>query len=350
MIFDLAILIALYGLLPLLIGAALTGLVRVRGSRLAASYVSGYVLLLAVFYLAAVISTSDSDPYDALYHRWPIICIFLASASVIVFVLGLLLNRASKARELASDMHMDPPTKRTRILLITTICLILFALLLLAPGAHDETPELVRLTLQTKAFFSTDPATGAAYADTAAQPGYIHLFYTVGASLTGFEPTAMLHWALPIAMIPLYICAYCRIAWVLFPREEEGRRRFRFVVLIILFFLIMTTTSAHVGFAVLGNSWNGVTLAASCLLPLYFAQCLAIIRTATDTRSRKKDPRDSRDSYVSLIPRVLSLVVLAAAISLCVPTGRILAALLAAATVLTVIGLRVYDSRKGGAA
>ena len=346
MILGIAILIAIYGLLPLLIGAAVTGLGRVRGSRFAASYVAGYALLLAVFCLAAVFSARDSEPYDTLYHLWPVICIFLAAVSVIVFVLGLLLHRASDARRFASDVHVPAPTKRTRILLVITVCLIILSLLLLVPGAKDDTPELARLTLQTKTFFSTDPATGAAYADASAQPGYIHLFYAVGAKLTDMEPTKMIHWALPLFIIPLYICAYCRIAWVLFPREEEGIRRFRFVVLVILFFLVMTTTSAHVGFTVLNNSWNGVTLAASCLLPLFFSQCLGIVRLSTGARGSREKGRP----YAEIITKLLYLLVLAAATTLCVPTGRVLTAILAAATVLTVIGLRIYDSRKGGAA
>ena len=349
MILDTAILIALYGLLPLLIGAAATGLVRVRGSRLAASYVAGYALLLAVFCVVALHSAQDGDPYETLYHLWPIVCIFLASGSVIIFVLGTLLHRAAAYRQTASDIHLPPPTKRTRVLLIISICLIVFSVLLLVPGARDDTPELARLTLQTKSFFPADPTTGEAFAQSSARPGMIHLFYAVGASLSGMDPTRMLHWVMPVFMIPLYICAYCRIAWVLFPHGEDARRRFRCVILIILFFLIMTATTAHIGITPLNNSWNGVTLAASCLLPLFFAQCLRMIALLTDTGlTRIKPEVREKSAVIQLISGVAYLIVLAAAAALCVPTGWILCAIQAFATVLTVIGLRVYDRKRGG--
>ena len=129
-------------------------------------------------------------------------------------------------------------------------------------------------------------------------------------------------------MIPFFVCSYTMIANILFPEEEPSRDRFHFVWLILLFYTLMVPLEGHIAFAPYRNIWNGVTLAASCLLPLFVITCIKLIQLFTANSSFTRS---------ALLNSLIGLICLALSIRLCISHGLILCGLFILATIILIL-------------
>lgn len=324
MIKSIFIIVYIYGLLPLLIGTAVTLLAK-RHVNLPQLYVSGYVIYLALFEVIVIWQTHNLASLTHLSRFWKVLTLILsvlALCSIAISIISIRKSHMSHARIL-------PCFNRESWMIIgLTIVLTLLSIFFLVPHALDNTPELARMSLTNDSFFSLDPSTGAAYTDPSALPGYMHLFYAFGSTMTGIDVTTLIHLIIPIFLIPLFVCIYVSIARILFPDEEKKHDRFRFVCLISLFYFLMLPLEAHIALAPYRNIWNGITLATSCLLPLILVICLDLTRHFTF---------DNTKPVFLIANSVIGLICLTLAIKLCIPYGPVLCGLFVLATILIIL-------------
>ena len=334
MIKSIVIIAYIYGLLPLLIGTASTLLGRHHIS-FTHVYVTGYVIYLSLFDIMTIWGIHNHASFSHFSKYWKATILMLTILVLVIISISIItIWRKHKLHK-----RLFPGLNReSSILLGVTVLLTLLAVLLLVPHPLDETPELARMSLATDSFFSHNPSTGAPYTYSSSVPGYLHLFYVLGSSITGINATTLIHLIMPIFMIPLFVCIYVMIARILYPDEERIRDRFRFVCLIILFYLLMLPLEAHVAFAPYRNIWNGITLAASCFFPLFIAVCLDLTRHFSVGQSET----------VLLIPNaVMGLIILALTIRLCIPYGIVLCGLFVFASIVIILVKVLWQKRFG---
>lgn len=314
----------LYALLPLMIGFAVASLARHR-INLPSLYVTGYVIYLALFELLAALEFHRNVSYAHLVHHWKLSVYVITVIVILCIVYGIF-----KAKPHGKSLIMRF-SREAVITVIVTLFLIGLAVLFLVPHALDDTPELARLSLASDSFFSVDPATGSAYTDTSAYPGYLHLFWASGSTITGIDVTTLIHIILPVFMIPLFVCTYISISQILFSLEERASDRYRFVWLVFLFYALMIPLESHIALTPYRNIWNGTTLAASCLLPLFAAVCVKLVRFVTDNQSTPMPV---------LLNTLVELLCLSLSVRLCISYSLILCGLfILASAIMTAVCL-----------
>ncbi len=314
----------LYALLPLMIGFAVASLARHRVN-LPLMYVTGYVIYLALFELLAALEFHRNVSYTRLVRYWKLSVYVITIIAILCIVYGLF-----KAKSHGKSLIMRF-SREAVITVIVTLILIGLGVLFLVPHALDDTPELARLSLAGDSFFSVNPATGSAYTDTSAYPGYLHLFWAFSSTITGIDVTTLIHIILPVFIIPFFVCTYVSIGQALFPLGENAIDRYRFVWLVLLFYTLMIPLDSHIALTPYRNIWNGTTLAASCLLPLFVATCVKLLRFVTDNQSTP---------VPVLLNTLIGLLCLSLSVKLCVSYGLVLCGLfILASAIMTVVYL-----------
>ena len=326
----------LYFLLPLLIGLAVSWLLSQQTS-FPFVFTRGYVCYLALFALITFICEHQNAPYERLINYWTRTIKILSIITLVCIVVSFLFVRKKHTHNRApspikSKIKNSICFKSNIATAMMTLGLIILAVLFLTPHASDETPELARLTLGNNAFFSLDPSTGTNYAEDTIYPACIHLFYTFGSTTTGIDVTTIIHLLIPIFMIPLFICSYIVISSILFPDEQLINRRYHFVWLILLFYLIMLPLEAHIALTPYRNIWNGMTLASSCLIPLFFSLCFELTRKAVFKLSGI-----SVKTVLTIPEFSLGLISLALSIRLCVRFSFTICGLFVSTSIVIII-------------
>lgn len=306
----------LYGVLPLMIGITAVLLSKHRFS-FPLVYTSGYVIYLAFFELLVAREESKEAPYIHFVRHWEltIYIITIAVFVCLIYYIFLKNKKHNKAATKAGTFHFNRLDQKTLYILIASLALLFLVVFFLVPHAQDETPELARLSISSDSLFSTDPSTGTAYSETSAWPGCLHLFYAFGSTITGIDVTTLIHLIMPVFMLPFFVCSYLIIARLLYPNKEQRESRYHFIWLILIFYLLLLPLEAHIALVPYRNIWNGITLAASCLFPLFFTVCICFIRSLIG-KSDSSIPRTT----ISII----SLICLSLAIQLSVRFGLII--------------------------
>ena len=318
----------LYSLLPLLIGFAVASLAK-RRINLSSVYVSGYVVYFALFEILTIWESRYAS-YNRLTRYWELTIYAITIIVIACTIYGII---GIYRRNNLFSLNISREAATTVVL---TLVLVILAVLFFVPHALDDTPELARLSMAGDSFFSIDPSTGRAYADASACPGYLHLFYAFGSTVTGLDVTILIHVILPVFLIPLFVCAYLSVAETLFPSEETSRDRFRFVWLILLFYILMLPLEAHLAFTPFRNIWNGMTLAASCLLPLFVSVCIKLVRIFIT---------DESIAAASLFNALIGLLCLTLSVRLCVSFGLIICVLFIMASVIMIAAHLLWHRR-----
>ncbi len=333
----------LYGLLPLLIGTAVTLLTKHRIG-LPKIYLSGYIFYLTLFELLVVWVSHRRASYTRLFEYWKLTVIIMTI--VVLVCIGLCVpiirtRHENKFKDIflfssGRDAVFLGLSRESLIIICLILILTVLAVFFLIPHAFDYTPELARISLASDTFFSLDPATGAPYTDSSAIPGALHLFYAFGSTMTGIDVTTLIHLIIPIFLIPFFMCVHITIAHCLFPEKEQSCNRFRFVWLIALFYLLMLPLEAHIALAPYRNIWNGITLAASCFIPLFIAVCLNLSRGFAS---------EYTISTFSAITNIFGLLCLILTLRLCIPFGYIVCSLYILAAVLIILVSLIWRKR-----
>ena len=333
MIIVVLLLMYYFCLVPFLIGIV-ASLYAKQTRTLPFIYVFGYIVYLALFELVVSFNAYKQSSYLQFVNCWKTtICLITIIASIVI-ILNLLLHQYKKDSVFNMLLPLHSYSRNQLYTVFFTIIIIITSVLFLTPHALDETPELARLALSHNTFFSINPTTGSAYTNASAHPGYLHLFYAFGSSITGIDVTTLIHLVMPFFLVPLFICSYVVVASLLFPLPESSSTRFHFIWLIMLFYFLMLPLEAHVALAPYRNIWNSITLASSVLIPLLFAVCLSLIRHfAFVLESDKKAPAQ----VVSYAEFSIMLICLVLSIQLCIRFGLVICCLFIMVTIAIII-------------
>ncbi|MBQ4361838.1 MAG: hypothetical protein II787_02845 [Lachnospiraceae bacterium] len=383
MVKGLIVILYLYGLLPLLLGAgacSLAGmcpqggsaqgrLFSVRPFRLPGGFasccVTGWVIELALMRLMTAAAAPDAS-HAAFALRWGIVCIGAGLAGLGITVFGLAQRRRGQSTGFAGSGSQEP---HSRLIPVSAVVLILFSILFTVPHLKDMIPELSRLTLASDRFFSVNPANGASYDGAAHLPAGLHLLYTTGAALSGIDVTVLIHVIMPVFLLTFFFCTYIEAGRVLLAASgssDAGRTdsqdnpeltntspaRVFFFMSAAVIYLIFTLTPVHIGLAVYRNIWNPATLGASCLYPLFFIWCLELASSKAGRHGKSRGlntdghSRNTRLTVPGIILRILRLVLTIAALTLCFTYALVPCALVATAALL--IALARLFLGKGG--
>lgn len=329
----------LYVLIPLLIGAAITIFIKQK-INISFAYVLGYMVFLSVFEITILVEAKRSVTYLQFVKIYWIASNVITALSLATLIIYIFKKRITNKKTLSLE-HSFIHGYENYSIIVLTISLIVLSVIFLVPHSQDQTPELARSSLASNAFFSINPTTGKPFQNSSDYPGYLFLLFASGSTLTGIDVTVLIHLVIPVFFIPLFVCCYIIIANNLFPGKTHDRDRFHFVCLVILFYLLMLPLETHLAFVPYRNIWNGITLATSCLLPLFVSVCLAFIRNIGNRISEKEDELTITETIVYLVCIALSL-------QLCLPYGYILCALfiLSSAVILIMKPLSQRCTRK----
>ena len=337
MIKDVITIIYLYGLLPLLVGLSVviwTG----RSLRFSSIFAQGYVLYLAVFQLMISWAAHQQMAFSQFSKIWGVVVYLLSASTIVSVVFALFYNRKKQNISVAKRLKNSRiiHNRERWITVILSLILIALSILFLVPHALDETPELARLTIMNDSFFSLNPSTATPYPDSSSCPGFIHVFYAFGAIKTGIDVTTLIHLIIPVFMIPLFVSIYFVIADLILPDAHNKKHRYHFVWLITLFYLLMLPLEAHLALSPLRNIWNGMTLAASCMIPLLFSVCLHTLRYSANNLANDTlfCPRS--------IPKLISLIILSLSIQLCVRFGLVISGLVIVSSLFILLFRQIW--------
>lgn len=314
--------IYLFIILPLIIGADATLMTKHRTS-FSFLYVSGYAICLSFFETFMIFQGSRDNSYLQLVESWHLWIIVFSVIAVCIMIASII-----SLKKRTSIITICPISRTNLITVIFTIVLIILSIGFFVPHAQDQTPELARLTIKSSRLFSIDPYTGAEYTNASSCPGYLFLIYALGSTLTGIDVTIFIHLFMPVIFIPFFVCCYSLIASILFPEMKQKNTRTYFVWLIMLFYLLMIPFETHIAFAPYRNIWNGITLASSCLLPLYASLCIDITRHFFANHSEII-------SMFSILKWIAMIIILSFSIMLCIRFGLMLAIILIISTIGT---------------
>ena len=267
----------LYGLLPFLIGVCICVLSN-RRRRLSFAYVSGYLVYLSFFEVLVLFSIRRKDTYSKFVEKWSLLVCALSAITVLCIILCILLVARRSDEKFIRPIIACPCSRENRITILITITLTIVAIVFFVPHAFDDTPEFARLVLATDTLWQPANESFTFAAEKPSSLGYLYLYYAYGSTLTGIDVTTLIHLIMPLFMLPFFVCVYVQISMILLPENKHQKQRFCFVWLVMLFYLLMLPLDAHIALAPYRNIWNGITLASSCLIPLFITFCIALSR------------------------------------------------------------------------
>ena len=330
----------LFIILPLIIGADTTLMTKHRTS-FSFLYVSGYAICLSFFETFMIFQGSKDNSYLQLVESWKLWIIVFSVVAICIMISSIIIS----VKKRTSIITTCPISRTNLITVVFTIALIILSIVFFVPHSQDQTPELARLTIKSSRLFSIDPYTGAEYTNASSYPGYLFLIYALGSTLTGIDVTIFIHLFMPVIFIPFFVCCYSLIASILFPEMKQKNTRTYFVWLILLFYLLMIPFETHISFAPYRNIWNGITLASSCLLPLFASLCIDL------TRHFYSNHLESISMF-SVLKRIIMIIILSLSIMLCIRFGLMLAIILIVSTIGTGVIACItckFSSKKEGA-
>ena len=286
-------------------------------------YVSGYTIYLSLFEAFMIFQGSRDSSYYQLVGAWNLWIIISSVVAICALIACIII-----AKKRYCIIKTYPISRISIITIVFTIALLILSVIFLVPHAQDQSPELARLTIESNRLFSLDPRTGMEYTDASAYPGYLFLIYAIGSTLTGIDVTVLIHLLMPVIFIPFFVCCYFLIADILFSEMKQKNVRSYFVWLIMLFYLLMIPFETHIAYAPYRNIWNGITLASTCLLPLFASLCVGLIRYY-NTIKVEKHP------VFSVLKLIIMMIILFLSIMLCIRFGFILAIVFIVSTIGT---------------
>lgn len=263
---------------PFLFGILEAGIFRKKEKSVSEIFVNGYLFMLAVFWLVAVVAIQNEvalSAFTKIYFR-----VTLALSGV-----GLVCGNASLKRCIIEIK--DFWTKRNRAReaflgskwLLLMVCLVsgIISIGFTKPDSADETAEIVATAVQMDSMYGHDAYTGylTGYVEVEKAFSPIEMLYAAGAAYADIEAGVFVYYLLPIALLIFFFLSMWRIGSVLFEKEEQ-RIQFELIIVGIYWMTTLMPKSSLVT-GVFLNIFHGLTLLSCVVLPLvwcYILECL----------------------------------------------------------------------------
>lgn len=266
------------GILPILLGIAFNRVFFVKQYRLADVYVKGYVLLFAGFAMAAIlfIYKGKNLPYFTKY--W-----MLAIAVVGVLALIISLRKIPELlREFGKSVEEITGKRIGIAMLVLAVALMIFSILFVKP-LPDASVEYAIAAVDSDQMYYYHPYTLEPHSqfEGGKRIAPVEMFFATLAVQTKLAPATIMKLMAPIFLIPLFYGIVWQVGRTLY--DESSKERMEKLCIFFLATMVLATIPIYSGneylaFAVYRNSWNGLTLLNSIILPYTIVWCLGILK------------------------------------------------------------------------
>lgn len=253
----------LFLLVPFHFGILWTSVFTKRHRTVSEVWTDGYLSMMAVFFIIAVLSIRKGNLLSELAMLWVYIC---AIVSVAASVFGW-----KRIREFVTEIIAFWKERGNRSLVFLAV-LIVISILFTRPSVLDSTLEIVQTAVETNTMYVYDAYTGMETRDALTGHAYapIEMLYAVGGSLTKIEIPLFLYYFVPISFISFFYMGIWRVGNQLV-KNKKGCISFIWIVTVIYW---MTTylQDQSVVTGIFLNSWNGMTLLSCVIMPIAFGE------------------------------------------------------------------------------
>lgn len=274
------------GILPILLGIAFNRVFFVKKYELSDVYVKGYLILFATFAAEAVLLIFMGKTLSFLSMAWLITVIVLGILALVISI-SRFKKMCNAVGKTISGLFTE---KRRWISFVLAVLLMVFSLIFVKP-LGDSTVEYASAALQTDQMYVYHPyiveeqypqvQVGNCYAP-------FEMFYAIMASWTKIPVVVIVKWIVPLFLIPLFYAAVCQWAEILF--HDTKKKYWFYLAIMALYTVPIYAGNDYLPWAILINSWNGLTLLNSIFLPSLVLYCFRLYRKSQDRKNQ--DRRD----------------------------------------------------------
>lgn len=278
----LQILIAAYelGFLPMAAGSMITFLRNRKINPF--SYVLGYFVLFAAFWLLAVPMQCLRMPLRDMLLVWKI---FSVGIGVVFFVfcacnLAELREWVLKTWEYVRHWEVE-----RSLPVVFCVVAMLGAVVWVTPSREDNTAEVAAIMADTETVYAYQPYTLEPYGQFPNEKVFspLELFYVINAELAGVDTTEFIHLFLPFFMLPVVFAVYWQVGDYFWP--GCGEKKGLFVVFVTIFYSIAAYSTKSLMVGAIQNVWNGTSFAAACIFPMMMIQSFLLVEGAGRRKS-----------------------------------------------------------------
>lgn len=289
MLLSALILVLLLILAPYGTGLMINGMLEPKQRSMGMSYISGFLLLLAVFQLVAVpIVFLDAWGFEKIIKGFTAISAILAGMGTVYAMHSW--RRGNNIWH--SSFSLKDRSRAERIQWIIVLLLIAFQLLMAVSHASfdgDDAYYVVQsvITDETDTLYRILPYTGLSTSlDYRHSMAVFPLWIAYLARVTGIHATIISHTILPLVLIPLTYWIYLEVGKQLFKEKKEQLPAFMILVCTLQIF---GNTSIYTGSTfLLMRTWQGKSMLANVIIPAIFMVLLWIVEQKEDKRNKAK--------------------------------------------------------------
>ena len=273
-------------IIPMCLGALLSGLIEKKMITLGTMYYSGVIFMLSVFQVIAVPMIIKKKAFGDLAILFNIVIVILAVLGALLFIVNLV-------RKGLAEYLILPKIKGNRQNVVTWLVFALFFVLQLVMSVCYMTPDgddayyLTEAVIAVKKgmMYTENPYTGAITAlDYRHVLAPFSMYIAFLSEHFGIHATVVAHTVLPLMLIPLTYLIFYKIACVLF-RDDTSKVSVFMVAIAGLQMFGASSFYTNERFF-LTRTWQGKSVVANVIIPLaiYF---LLLIAHKTALKSEK---------------------------------------------------------------
>ncbi|MBQ9990279.1 MAG: hypothetical protein IJP31_04980 [Lachnospiraceae bacterium] len=289
MLLKALILILLLILAPYQTGLMINGMLESKQRSMGVSYISGFLVLLAVFQLVAVpIVFLDAWGFDKIIKLFTAISAILAGGGTVYAMHSW--RRGNNIWHYS--FSLKDKSRAERIQWIMVLILIGFQLLMALTHASfdgDDAYYVVQSVMadETDTLYRILPYTGYSTSlDYRHSMAVFPLWIAYLARMTGIHATIISHTILPLILIPLTYWIYLEVGKQLFKDKKEQLPAFMILVCALQIF---GNTSIYTGSTfLLMRTWQGKSMLANVVIPAIFMVLLWIVDREEEKRNKAK--------------------------------------------------------------
>ena len=269
----------LFLLVPFHFGILWTSVFVKRKRTVSEIMTDGYLSMMAVFCILAVLSIQKGSLLSELAVIWLSVC---AAVSVLVNVFCW-----KRIREFVTAVITFWKKREHRNLVFLAV-LMTAAILFTRPSALDSTLEIVQTAVETNTMYVYDAYTGVETGNAMTGHAYapIEMLYAAAGNLTKIEIPLFLYYFVPISFIGFFYLGIWRMGNQLI---EDKKYCVPFIwIVTVIYWMTTYLEGQSVVTGIFLNCWNGLTLLSCVIMPIAFGELLNWIEEAAAGRIENK--------------------------------------------------------------
>lgn len=271
------------GILPILLGIAFNRVFFVKKYELSDVYVKGYLILFATFAAEAVLLIFMEKTLSFLSMTWLITVIVLGIIALVISACRLK-KMCNVVHETISGLFTE---RKKWISFVVAVLLMVFCIAFVKP-LGDSTVEYASAALQTDRIYVYHPyVVDEQYPQAANCYAPFEMFYAAMASWTQIPVVVIVKWIVPLFLIPLFYAAVCQWAEILF--HDTKKKYWFYLAIMVMYTVPIYAGNDYLPWAILINSWNGLTLLNSIFLPSLVLYCYGLYKKCQERRNKLSD-------------------------------------------------------------